>query len=1051
MTRWEEPAQSTLHPSDLDTAPFGSDGTVTAVVREPRPPPSADELGRGAGGTVLRGPDRHLPRTVAWKVATGAAARKRLQHEARVLASLDHPAILPIHDLVDESATDTLRIALRMVRGETLHTLIRRAETLAERLRLLRPFLHAVEAVAWAHRMGWVHRDLKPANIMIGELGETQVIDWGLAANLDEGPPEAPGTVVGTLTTMSPEQARGEHIGPAADVWGLGATLFELVAGAPLYDLRGRGQPFGPSAGGPWAALRAFGRRPWAALRAFCRGPWAALRAFCRGPKFEPGRGPRPGAPRRAPEARRHLPRRPARARRHRRAQPRPARLEDRYPDAAALASDLAAYLDGRPVHAHDYSARELLVRFIRAWRLPLGIALAVLVTGVVAFTVAFREISAERDEAVRARQEALAAVAERGVVLALRELADGQRPEAELAAAQTLEVRESPEARGVIMAFARTPRFERTWKMPLAADCIDIALAPDGRRALCGSRDALSMVGPDGPLWTWPSPYAGVSFSDGGRSVLIVDSEFALTVLDATDGHTLRGHPATRCKGLPHPDPTATFVLNLAFSCADLIVGGDRIPVDLCGGHIEAAAVDRAGRIVAVCPGGDIVARPQVGTSTRRPSAIGLLSDTLLSAAVVDAGHLVVGTSGGQLWLVDIVTGAIVARRQLTPVAPIHAIEASASLGLVVARVEGQGPLVLRAATLVPLGRLPRAEGRYTQFIEARALTSGPPSFDLVTYSDKLSGWSTHAGAPAQLDGLGGVTWLTPADDDRLLVSHDSSAALVSTTTGALLGEATWVEVIAKSAVLVGQEIKVALAGRASGEQLDAVVTPGDPALLSFSELPAMRRVGLLSRGRMIGSRTGFGIHYWSDAGEPHVIGNEYVADLVVRDDFVALLFGSPRRAALWDASADPVELGACPVQSGESIALGPVAPGASTPLTLVVSPSAVTALDTECAVVARYTAAGSELTRATTTYDGRFVAAGTRAGTVHAWRADDGVLVASVPIHGGPVTTLTTDPHDRWFLSGAWDGRVAFLSINVLDQDRATLVSDIRRAWQR
>lgn len=315
--RWDDAATSTLDPDLSGQDPPDMAGAPTLA------------LGRGAGGTVVQGRDRHLPRMVAWKVARGEHARARLQHEARVLAALEHPSIVAIHDLVDDP-DGSLRIALRLVRGETLHTRIRQAADLPARLRLVRPFMQMVEAVAWAHRLGWLHRDLKPANLMIGEFGETQVIDWGLAINLDESVPA--GEVVGTVPTMAPEQARGEVIDASADVWGLGATLFELVAGRPMHvegDLRAL-----------LPTVRS-GARP--SIDVVCPEAPAELRAI-----IERCLAPRP---------------------------------EDRYPDAQALAVDLAAHLDGRRVAAHEYTRWELLARVVRAWRLPLGIALAVVVT----------------------------------------------------------------------------------------------------------------------------------------------------------------------------------------------------------------------------------------------------------------------------------------------------------------------------------------------------------------------------------------------------------------------------------------------------------------------------------------------------------------------------------------------------------------------------------------------------------------------------------------------------------------------------------------------
>ena len=188
-------------------------------------------LGHGGQGVVVRGLDRHLPREVAWKIVhdDDPRAQSRLRHEARVLAMLEHPHILPVYDLADDGKT--VRMATRLVRGHTLRALMTARARPPESL--LRHLLAVSQAVGFAHEHGVVHRDIKPHNIMIGDRGETQVIDWGLAQVASDAEPL--GGVIGTVAYMSPEQARGERVGPATDVWALGATLVEVLTGCPLW------------------------------------------------------------------------------------------------------------------------------------------------------------------------------------------------------------------------------------------------------------------------------------------------------------------------------------------------------------------------------------------------------------------------------------------------------------------------------------------------------------------------------------------------------------------------------------------------------------------------------------------------------------------------------------------------------------------------------------------------------------------------------------------------------------------------------------------------
>src|ERR1051326_4456841 len=186
------------------------------------------ELGRGGMGTVYLAEDRELDRLIAIKVLNTPAAtddlRQRMIREAQIIARLEHPGIVPVHD------TGTLpdgRIfyAMKYVRGSRLDEYAAHGASLNDRLR---KFQSVCDAVAFAHAHGVIHRDLKPQNIMIGSFGEVLVLDWGVAkikpqTNADERKSDSDlrssafvcgntlhGTVIGTHDYMSPEQARGE-------------------------------------------------------------------------------------------------------------------------------------------------------------------------------------------------------------------------------------------------------------------------------------------------------------------------------------------------------------------------------------------------------------------------------------------------------------------------------------------------------------------------------------------------------------------------------------------------------------------------------------------------------------------------------------------------------------------------------------------------------------------------------------------------------------------------------------------------------------------------
>ena len=190
-------------------------------------------LGRGGMATVYLAHDRELDREVALKVVdtvdSSAAARSRMQREARTIAALEHPGIVPVHD-VGTLQDGRVFYAMQRVSGRRLDQL-EPATPLAERLRI---FVRVCEAVAFCHAHGVLHLDLKPQNVMTGAFGEVLVMDWGLARRRD-APAEARSGAFGTPGFMAPEQAQQDAavavIDERADVYALGGILAHLVAG----------------------------------------------------------------------------------------------------------------------------------------------------------------------------------------------------------------------------------------------------------------------------------------------------------------------------------------------------------------------------------------------------------------------------------------------------------------------------------------------------------------------------------------------------------------------------------------------------------------------------------------------------------------------------------------------------------------------------------------------------------------------------------------------------------------------------------------------------
>ena len=292
-----------------------------------------ERVGSGGMGTVYAAEDSVLGRRVALKILDLPDVRgelsARLLREAHILARLEHPGIVPVHD-AGTLADGRAFYAMKFVEGERLDALARRAETIAVRLRI---FQRICEAVAFAHARGILHRDLKPENIMVGPFGEVLVMDWGVAKILrDESgaremkatgtatqASDSPhhterlktehGTVLGTPGYMAPEQARGEieSLDERADIFSLGAILEFLIA-----------QP-------------ATTTPPPKAVSAIARMAMAN-------------------------------------------------RASERYPSANDMAQDVGRYLDGLPVSAYPESFFEKAVRWASRYRVAIGLVLAYLV-----------------------------------------------------------------------------------------------------------------------------------------------------------------------------------------------------------------------------------------------------------------------------------------------------------------------------------------------------------------------------------------------------------------------------------------------------------------------------------------------------------------------------------------------------------------------------------------------------------------------------------------------------------------------------------------------
>lgn len=416
----------------------------------------ATTVGTGGMGRVEAVMDVRLERQVARKTVLDDALAERLLREARLTARLDHPGIVPVHDIgVDDEGRPFY--TMRLVRGRSLTAVLRDlpASAVGERLALVDRVHAACQAMAYAHSLRIVHRDLKPDNLMVGPYGETLVVDWGLARALDDVPTTLPepirfaspgltqvGAVLGTPTFMAPEQARGEPVDERADVFALGRVLQEVV-----------------------------GDKAPAELDAIVRRATAETPA-------------------------------------------------DRYADAGALEAELARWMEGRRVEAHDYALAELLALRLRPWRAPLAVAVALTLVGIAGLMLATVQSNRERERTARAEAEARSLLAEARIDRGTRALRDRNL---KLSAEQlALARRTSPQAVGLEMAQpSQTPR--AVFSEP--RDCKLPRTRPGGGTLACLDDGKVQLRSVDGETQTWNLRASDATWLADGRLIVITDN----------------------------------------------------------------------------------------------------------------------------------------------------------------------------------------------------------------------------------------------------------------------------------------------------------------------------------------------------------------------------------------------------------------------------------------------------------------------------------------------------------------------------------------------
>jgi tetratricopeptide (TPR) repeat protein/tRNA A-37 threonylcarbamoyl transferase component Bud32 len=335
------------------------------------------ELGRGGMGVVYKARQRTLNRTVALKMIlagshAGAEATARFLQEAETIARLKHPNVVQVYDFGSHEGKPYF--SLEYLEGGSLaHKLRGEPQPPVQAAQTVQTLARAVQA---AHEQGVVHRDLKPANVLLATDGTPKITDFGLAKQGDSGM-TATGEVLGTPSYMAPEQAEGKAraVGPAADIYALGAILYELLTGRPPFR--------GASA---WDTLQlVVGTDPVPPSQLQPKVPRDLETVCLKCLRKEPA---------------------------------------GRYDSASALAEDLRRFLGGEPVVARPVARSERLWRWCRRNPVVAGLStmlLLLLIGGFVAVTLLWRHAEDQRADAVAARERAqdLAAQANRQRTLA--------------------------------------------------------------------------------------------------------------------------------------------------------------------------------------------------------------------------------------------------------------------------------------------------------------------------------------------------------------------------------------------------------------------------------------------------------------------------------------------------------------------------------------------------------------------------------------------------------------------------------------------------------
>lgn len=950
-------------------------------------------LGRGGMGEVRAARDRRLERTVAVKTAvrTDSNASKRLWKEAALTSGLTHPGIVPIHD-AGRDRDGRAYYTMPVVQGRSLAEAANGA-SLDERQRLVRHFLDACRAVAYANAQGVLHRDLKPANILIGAFGETLVVDWGLAARVGEPAKAGDGAVVGTPAYMAPEQARGEPLAATADVYGLGATLHDMLTGKP---------PTG---------------RPAREVEPQLPPELAAIvdRAVAYAPED------------RYPDAQ--------------------SLTED--VEAWFEGRQVAAH------RYSAWELLRRFVQAWRIPIIAAGVAAAaILVVGVVGVQRTRAERDRARDaerNAVEARERAEVSLAQAQIAQALDAVARGDQSTAEVLATTALTTVESPAARGVLTHFdARyRPRSIAHWDLP---PCRDLDLSDGGQVIACYDGSTVRVFRPGATLeelGSFALQTDALGVSSLGPTVLVREPDHIHTLRDVRGNVLLELGTTNPALMDDSADPTVlsyhtgggllrTDVKALRSwqdrTCnrIDPRVGGAPLPA----ARFNASAIANGGRSLVACndlvlvrstvdEAGEPVVLHVVDRTAGVLARVGISADGRIGAAVTTQGALVV---------VDMETGA-----ELRSF-PVDA-ELAGELAVSTDRVAVAGlhaVTVLDFRTGLRLVRIPSGEADIAWLDDGRHLRVA---------GDAVEDWELPPGAPRRMirgHRVGVSTIAVSPDGTRVAAGDGDGVVRVIRLDGnepevqvgldpSVVKDLAWSPDGSRVAVLCATAPFVFLVDAATGAVTDRIPSPTG------------RRVVWLGNGALVVATYAKGLAIFRppdptatmDATPGQSIDMEPDAD----GAGLSVLGSS---GVGWRLHAGPtLELERLPVGGAGTL----VASGGQVFASFGAEVRRVGGLKDGEGVLLP----GALVVDMALSPDGRLLAVGQMDGQVRILETETLVERATLMGHEARLAMISFDPTGDWLVSGGWDGDVRVWSLVSLFRDARQLRTEAEATWRR